>query len=134
MKNLFLFILLVTVGIAQAQTTVFTEDFETLPLNVTSSGSSSWARTSILSSNGLYADSATIVSNGDTTYLTTNAFSTIGYTNAILSFKQICKLSFGDAGYIEVSGDSGATWTRLIGTSYLCHSTEFVVDKRRLRY
>ena len=110
---------MIITSLIHAQTTVFTEDFENIPLNVTSSGSSSWARSNTLSCNGNYSDSVSIISIGDTTYLTTNIFSTSGNSFAILKFNQICKLSYADGGYLEVSGDSGLTWSRLTSNTYL---------------
>ena len=119
MKNLFLFILLLTVGIAQAQTTIFSEDFETLPLSVTSSGSSSWERSTTLFSNGAYSDTVSLVNAGDITRLTTNSFSTTGYLHSRLVFKHICKVHYLDSAYLEISTDNGSTWTRLTDNSYL---------------
>ena len=102
-----------------AQTTIlFDEGFETLPLQMHSSGSSSWDRNNTFQFTGTYSDSATLVSNGDTAILTSNAIDISGYTNIKLSFDQICKVDFVDGGYVEVSTDSGLTWTQLIGIEY----------------
>ncbi len=119
MKISILITLLFLTGYTQAQTVEFSEDFETLPLSVTSSGSSNWARTTTFSKSGSYSDSASIISAGDTTYLTTNTFSTTGKSSVLLEFNHICKLSYADGGYIEYSTDNGSTWTRIIGNSYI---------------
>ena len=118
MKHLILVALLMVFGFAQAQTVVFSEDFESTPLGVTSSGSSNWALTTQLSMSGNSADTAKITAANDTTILTTNAFSTTGYTNVLLTFNQIAKLFLFDGGYIEVSSNNGSTWTRLISNDY----------------
>jgi len=119
MKQVLLFAMLFFFGFLNAQTVKFSEDFESLPLEVTSSGSSNWARSSILQVSGTYCDSATIVgSTADTTILTTNAFSTTGFSHVILEFMHIAKLSLFDGGYIEVSDDNGVTWTRLADDQY----------------
>ena len=118
MNKLLTIALMLIIGFAQAQTVKFAEDFETLPLSVTSSGSSTWARNTNLYASGAYSDSAAITSAGDTTILTTNAISTIGYNFVNLSFNQICKLAFQDAGYIEISNDNGVSWTRLTSEYY----------------
>ena len=43
--------------------------------------------------------------------------------NVILEFDHICKISFFDYGYIEVSNDNGATWSRVNTTMYLMGDT-----------
>lgn len=53
------------------------------------------------------------VTTGDTTILTTDVFSTVGYNTIILSFNHICKVSFFDVAKIEVSNDGGITWQKL---------------------
>lgn len=105
-----------------AQTTVFLEDFETTPLSVTASSTSStaggWAVCTNLQQSGLRSDSAQ-VRQGDTLILTTNAFDVSTYSFVQLSFNHICKVDFFDQSYIEVSDDNGQTWTRLGSSSYL---------------
>ncbi len=59
------------------------------------------------------------VKNAATTYLTTAAFSTVGYTFVMLEFAQIAKLDFLDNATIEVSSNGGVTWTQLSGAHYL---------------
>ncbi|MDD3875883.1 MAG: choice-of-anchor J domain-containing protein [Bacteroidales bacterium] len=101
-----------------SQTTVFQEGFETLPLAVTSSGTPGWSRTSHYAKTGTYSDSSR-VAQADTSYLTTNSFSTIGNTYVVLEFAHICKLEFFDRAAIEVSTNGGVSYTRLTGTEYL---------------
>ena len=120
MKNLIIVILLTMFGFTQAQTIVFSEDFESTPFDLTSSGTTNvWAQNSNFAFSGSYSDSVSIVNNGDTVYLTSNSFSTSGNSNVLLAFKHICKLDFFDGGYIEVSANNGVSWTRVTGTSYL---------------
>ena len=120
MKNFLLLMSFILMSyIIEAQTVKFSEDFETLPLKVTSSGTSTWARSSVLQYSGNYSDSATIVTAGDTAILTTDAIDISGFTNAKLSFEHICKIAFFDAATVEVSIDNGANWTKLYGSSYL---------------
>jgi hypothetical protein len=110
--------LLFLFGFSQAQTVVFNEDFESLPLNVTSSGSSNWARSNVLAANGSYSDTARITAANDTTILTTNSFSTSNYSHVLLQFNHIAKVALMDGGYLEVSTDNGSTWTRLGHAEY----------------
>ena len=118
MRNLILISFLLLFGFSQAQTVKFSEDFETLPLSVSSSGSSNWARTSMLQHNGTYSDSARITGTNDTTILTTNSFSTSTYNHVLLTFNHIAKLALFDGGYIEVSSNNGTSWTRLTASEY----------------
>ena len=120
MKKLIIIMLLSMFGYAQAQSIVFSEDFESLPFDLTSSGTTNiWAQNSDFAFSGSNSDSVSIVNNGDTVYLSSNAFSTSGKSKVLLEFKHICKLSSFDGGYIEVSSNNGASWTRLTFASYL---------------
>jgi hypothetical protein len=116
---LFLFVLL-SLNYLQAQTVVFNETFEGATLAVTSSstGSGTWGLTTQLHYQGAKSDSC-VVTTGDTTYLTTNTFSTTGNTFVMLEFAQICKIEFSDRAYIEVSNNNGSTWTKLVASQYL---------------
>jgi len=60
-----------------------------------------------------------MVVSGDSVVMTTPAFSTVGNSFLMLYFDHICKIEYNDEGYIEVSNDNGATWTRLTGSQYL---------------
>ena len=116
MKRLLLLLAMFTFGMfAHAQTYVFQEDFEGSTLGVTSSSiknNNNWAVTTQLSASGAKADSA-VVGLADTTYLTTNAFSTVGSQVVYLEFDQICKIEFFDYAIIEVSTNNGTTWTKV---------------------
>ncbi|MDD3875097.1 MAG: right-handed parallel beta-helix repeat-containing protein [Bacteroidales bacterium] len=119
MKRLyFLTAFLIAFVALNAQTVIYNETFETLPLSVTSSGVPGWNRSSALANTGTYSDSSR-VAQADTSYLTTASFSTLGNTYVILEFAQICKIEFFDAAEIEVSINNGSTWTKLTGTHYL---------------
>jgi hypothetical protein len=104
----------------KAQTVVYNEGFEgaTQAVTSTSSGTNSWALSTSLYESGLKSDSC-VVTAGDTTILTTDAFSTTGNTFVMLEFDNICKIEYLDAGIVEVSADNGATWTQLTGPMYL---------------
>ncbi len=121
MKKLFSFLVFVFClhGIF-GQTTLFFEDFETLPLTqVVSSGTPGWGISTTLSSGGLQSDSANCLNPGDSSVLTTVSFSSLGMGYVILEFDHICKIEFYDAAYIEVSSDGGITWNRLTAAQYL---------------
>ena len=119
-KALLLILSFLSFAYLQAQTVVFNEDFEGTTQAVTSSstGSGSWSLTTQLHYQGAKSDSC-VVTTGDTTYLTTNAFSTTGNSFVMLEFAQICKIEFFDRAYIEVSGNNGTTWTKLVASQYL---------------
>lgn len=102
----------------QAQTVVFNEGFETIPLSVTSTGNPGWARSNYFAKTGSYSDTSR-VALADTSFLTTNSFSTSGNANVILEFSQICKVEFFDAAIIEVSVDNGISWIKLVAAQYL---------------
>lgn len=97
----------------EGQVSLFEEDFEGTTLGLTSSSvknNNNWSLTDVFSVSGQFADSAS-VGLADTTYLTTDAFSTLGSAVVYLEFDQICKLELFDVGLIEVSSDNGQTWT-----------------------
>ena len=102
-----------------AQTYVFTEDFEGASPQVTSSssGTNGWGISTTLFNSGLKSDSCT-VATADTTILTTDAFSTVGSSIVTLEFDHICKIEYTDAAIVEVSADNGATWTQLTNPLY----------------
>jgi len=105
-------------GIISAQTIAFSEDFETLPLAFDTSGTANWDRSSVLQSTGQYSDSARIVNSYDTAIITSTVFSTLGKAYVYLEFDQICKIAFTSHGLVQVSGDSGTTWTTLTSIEY----------------
>ncbi len=120
MKRLFTILLIVCFSNGlSAQTTLFTESFEGTTINMvsSSSGSGNWGINTNFHSAGAKSDSCVVTAN-DTTYLTSNAFSTVGKSFITLSFDQICKIEFADHGYVEVSNDNGATWQSLPASAY----------------
>jgi len=118
MKKIFFLLIAVCFALyLPAQSIIaFHEDFEmptlgdSLQDSSDPAGSDPWTITTNLRSSGLRADSNS-VQVGYTVYLTTNAFSTVGYSKASLQFAQICKLYFSDGGSIEISIDGGNIWT-----------------------
>ena len=118
-------IILCVVGFASqanAQTTLFTEDFEGASIGLTSSSesgtnNSAWALNTNFQSAGLRSDSAE-VKLSDTLYLETSAFNTVGFSSVSLRFDQICKIDFFDRAQIQYSINNGGTWTTLTTTEY----------------
>jgi len=107
-------------GITQAQTLIYSENFETnsLPDSVVLTGTGTSGSSSALFSQGVRSDSMRIALAGDSVVMTTQAFSTTGNSFVMLYFDQICKIEFFDEGYIEVSNNNGVTWTRLTAAQY----------------
>lgn len=119
MKKLFLFnVSMFMLFFAHSQTLVFEEDFETLPLGVTTSGNPLWSINTTFSNTGSQSYHNDI-SIGDTSYVTTQSFSTLGNSFVIFEFSHICKIDVFDVGLIEVSIDNGLSWTRLTSSEYL---------------
>jgi hypothetical protein len=119
MKNiLFLACSLFTV-VAQAQTVLFTEDFESTLVLMTdnSTGTNSWGLNRTFQNGGLNSDSAQ-VAQGDTLILESNSFSTMGFSFVTLNFSQICKVDFFDKGIVEYSTNNGTSWTQLTVSDY----------------
>ncbi len=122
MKHVLLMLIIVfALSSISLQAQVYSEDFEGTP-TMSSSGTTGavpWAINSRIFSQGIKSDSAS-VTQGDTTYLTTNtSFSTVGKYAVYLDFDQICKISLFDSAYIEVSNNNGTTWQKARGTHYL---------------
>jgi len=115
---------------AEAQiTTVYSEDFDSPPHNVTtfhtqSGPSPFWNDTTALKVSGTHSYHANVLPQ-DTVFFQTLAFSTVGNSFVRLSFDHIGKIHFGQRGYISVSTNNGATWTTLTGTHYRGASMSF---------
>jgi len=119
MKNyLFLTCFLFLTFFGFAQTVVYQEGFETLPLSVTSSGNPGWSRSNVYAKTGSYSDSSR-VAQADTSYLRTASFSSTGNSYVVLEFAHICKIEAFDGGIIEVSTNGGVSWTKLVAAQYL---------------
>src|SRR4051812_38984513 len=101
---------------SSGQTIVFHEDFEVID-SMTSSGTPIWFQDSNYHTNGTHCVRDTVGVNG-TAYLTSNAFSTVGNFFVVLQFDQICKISFADMGFVEVSTDNGTTWNPMSASLY----------------
>lgn len=135
MKRIFLFLTALCIStFLMAQTAVvFHEDFElpSLADSVISSsnpaGAAPWAISTHLKNSGLRSDS-TAVQTSATTYLTTNSFSTIGYSKVSLKFAQICKLLIQDGGFIQFSVDGGNNW-QLVTSAYYKGNGVMAVNK-----
>ncbi len=120
-KGYALFLLLLFSLTIKAQVKVFHENFELSGNGADSVASSgafyNWSLNSRIFHAGARCDS-NIVSANDTSFLTTNVFSTSGYSNVVLRFSHICKVELLDAGEVEISINNGP-WTKLTGTQYI---------------
>ncbi|MEO8146265.1 MAG: T9SS type A sorting domain-containing protein [Bacteroidia bacterium] len=96
---------------------LFHEDFEN-PDSVVSSGNIGFAQCTRIAAGGNACDSSSY-GVGDSCYLTTISFSTVGNSSVILSFDQIAKIEFFDQGIVQVSSDGGITWTKLTSAQYV---------------
>jgi len=121
-KLLLLLSFLAFTSILGAQDYKFYENFDTIPygskVTSTNTGSGQWGISTTLAVSGLRSDSC-VVPQGDTVYLTSQPFSTLGYTVVYLEFNHICKIEFNDNAEIEVSNNNGATWTKLTDAQYM---------------
>lgn len=116
-KKLTLLLAGIFAGLAyNAQTIVFHENFEVAD-SVTSSGNPTWASDGTLQTDGLFSFRNQIALN-DSSFLITDAFSTVGNTFVMLDFDHICKIEFLDIAKIYVSNDNGVTWNQLTSAQY----------------
>ncbi|MBK9423449.1 MAG: T9SS type A sorting domain-containing protein [Bacteroidetes bacterium] len=113
-KLIFTLLFICTSFLLKAQTTVFSETFDTPPPNMSSSGSPGWFINSRLQTSIPNSDSSYISAPGDISYLESPSFDCSFNFFVTLKFKQICKIEFFDRGTIELSTDGGVTWTQLI--------------------
>ncbi len=123
-KALYFFICYIFLsGSLFAQFVVFSEDFEPPSfddqvLSSSTPGTFNWQPDTVYAVSGQWSIYHQ-VETGNTLYLTTRAFSTIGLTSLFFSFDQICKVDFLDIATLETSSDNGLTWTQLNGIHYL---------------
>lgn len=136
MRKLLLSLILLTftlsAGFAQVTiSTVYDEDFETLPVQGTqgilgTSTAFSWDTTQIVSvspSTSYFADIHLQAGNqgmtgGDTLFFETSTFSTVGNTFVLLEFDNIAKVRPTDQARIQASSDGGVTWQDIDRTHY----------------
>ncbi|HMT29641.1 MAG TPA: hypothetical protein PKD91_10210, partial [Bacteroidia bacterium] len=97
-KLIFTLLLLSSSFLLKAQTTVFSEDFETPPYGVTSVGSPGWFTNTRIYSSITTCDTSYIDAPGTVTYLETGPIDCSFNFFVKLSFKQICKFEFFDNG------------------------------------
>lgn len=118
MKKITLFLTGIALSVtAYTQTVVFHENFEVAD-SVVASGNPLWMADLTLQSQGLASTRNTVAVN-DSSFLITDAFSTVGNSFVILEFDQICKIEFLDIATIWASNDNGTTWTQLVAAQYL---------------
>ena len=100
-----------------AQTVVFHENFETAD-SVVFSGNPVWGPDLTLYSQGAASIRNTIATS-DSSFMITDAFSTVGNSFVLLNFDHICKIEFLDIARIYVSNDNGTTWIQLTSAEYM---------------
>ncbi len=61
----------------------------------------------------------------DSVIFETDNFSTVGNIFIRFKFNQICKIYFGQRGYIQASNDGGTTWSNVTGPMYQGNSPQF---------
>lgn len=131
MKTLILTLSTLIVSSAlMGQTVLYHEDFDGANPSVSTyaaNGTSTWALTTSLQNSGTHSDSAQVVQS-DSLFLETDAINATSYAFLELKFNHICKVDFFDAALLQVSVDSGLSWTTLSGTEYL-GSGNFFQDK-----
>ncbi len=66
-----------------------------------------------------YRSDSCQVQTATTNYLTSQAFSTVGYGYVTLMFMHICKVDYGDVATLEVSNDNGLTWIQVTQAQYM---------------
>jgi hypothetical protein len=101
---------------AEAQTIVYHETFDPAD-SVSATGNPAWVADNTLQVSGT-SSYKNLVALNDTSWLTTNAFSTTGNFFVLLNFSQICKIDVFDKAQIQVSNDNGVTWNLLTNVQY----------------
>lgn len=100
--------------------TLFSEDFETFPINMTSFspvGGGQWDTTQRLSSTGNYCDT-NYTFNRQSSFLISPVIDITGYVSVNIAFDQICYLEQFDDAYVQVSFDGGFNWRQLGPATY----------------
>ena len=118
MRKLYLLVLLVFISFTSfSQNELYKEDFE-LPSeadSIISTGNPGWNINTTLAYEGVQSYHTSIVQM-DTSYAKTISFTTTGNSFVILSFAHIAKISFFDAGILEISTDN-VNWTKITSTN-----------------
>ncbi|NVO02861.1 MAG: T9SS type A sorting domain-containing protein [Bacteroidetes bacterium] len=135
MKKLLLLTLMSVLSLfAFSQTAVYHENFEvpTAGDSVVSTGTPIWALNTTYFHSGVQSFKTQVgPANADTSWLTTNSFSTLGNSNVILSFWHICKIEFFDFAIVQVSNDNGLTWNKLTATQKIGDTSNFAAQGSR---
>ena len=113
-----LFFIFVFTANINAQTTVFSENFDGGTLQVTPSGVPAWTQNASLqvSSPNSYHN---VVALNDSSMFITDVIDLTGYNYVLLDFQHICKIEFFDAAEIYISVNNGVSWTKLTQNEYL---------------
>lgn len=115
MKNILLRLFAVSILFsvsADAQITVFSENFDSASVSMTSTGVPGYAVSSGFFSSPAHSILGQFNTAGESS-LTSPSFSTSGNNYVLLSFDHICKVSFFDSCLVEYSADNGITWTTI---------------------
>ena len=112
-----LFLAVMLSSVAYSQTLLYHENFEQ-PLgadSIVSTGNPGWSINTTYAYEGVQSYH-TGISTTDTSYAKTIQFTTAGNSFVILSFAHIAKISFFDAGILEISFDN-VSWTKITTTN-----------------
>ncbi|MAC96641.1 MAG: hypothetical protein CMC96_14210 [Flavobacteriales bacterium] len=124
------FILLLTLVLSislQGQTVLFSENFDGTIQAVrtyAANSNNTWSLTNTLQNSGTHSDSAVVIQS-DSLFLETDLIDASAFSFVELSFDHICKIDFFDGAAIQLSVDSGISWTTLTTAEYLGNGTLF---------
>lgn len=117
--SLFTFVL--SIGLI-AQTSLFSEDFEGVTNQFTStaaiSSTASWSLNTTVANSGTNSFQGPIITR-DTLWFESVAFSTIGSPSINLSFSHIAKVDFFDKAIVQYSNNNGVTWITANAADYI---------------
>lgn len=127
MKQFILPLTLVLSVSLYGQTVLFSENFDGALQSVSTYAANSnntWALTNTLQNSGTHSDSAGVIQS-DSLFLETDVIDASAFSFVELSFDHICKIDFFDGAAIQLSVDSGISWTTLTTAEYLGNGTLF---------
>ena len=129
LQILLCFILLNVCRPSNAQ--VFTENFDGSTISMFTGGTPGYSTTNAYSQSLPNSMLGLFNVNGEAT-LTSPDFSTLGNQYVTLQFNHICKIDFYDSCVVELSINSGVTWTQLNSATctYLGTSPNFALVKK----